>query len=104
VANASGYQAGFLNENTTPDQYRIYRRTKGKPAVLASVTGPKLNAGDQLLFRAIGTTLELWRGAAGSWTRILTATDSTFKSGGYLALAARNSSVRLDNFGGGTLP
>lgn len=103
-ANSGGYQAGFLNATTGLDQYRIRRTSGTASTTLASVTGPKLNAGDQLLFRAIGTTLELWRGAAGSWTRILTANDSTFKSSGSLALLARNGSVRLDNFGGGTLP
>jgi hypothetical protein len=105
LASSSGYEAIFLNINGGLDQYRIMLRSNGeKGATLASGTGPELKAGDTLLFRAIGSSLELWRGSAGSWTRILTATDTTFASGGYLALEARNTVVRLDDFGGGALP
>jgi hypothetical protein len=68
------------------------------------VTGPELVAGDKLLFRAIGTTLELWRDSGGAWTKILSATNGTISSSGNLALIARDNAVRLDDFGGGTLP
>ena len=104
-ATSSGYQAAFINVSSGTDQYKIWLRTNGQTsAVLASATGPELSAGDQLLFRAIGTTLELWRDSAGKWTKLLTATDGTITSGGYLALITRDGAVRLDNFGGGTLP
>jgi hypothetical protein len=73
-------------------------------ATLASVSGPTLKAGDQLLFRAIGSTLELWRFDAGVWTKLLSATDSTYTGAGYLALSARDGTVRIANFGGGALP
>ena len=103
---SSGYQARFINEASGTDQYQILLRTNGASTstTLASVTGPELVAGDELLFRAIGTTLELWRNSAGTWTKILSATNGTISGGGYLALIARDNAVRLDNFGGGTLP
>jgi hypothetical protein len=105
LTTTSGYQAYFINRSPGTDQYKITVRTNGTTtATLASVTGPKLNPGDQLLFRAIGSTLELWRFTGGSWTRILTASDGTYKSAGYINVTARNAVVRLDNFGGGTLP
>ncbi len=105
AANASGYQAYYIFRSGQADQYRISARVNGiTGATLASANGPTLSAGDQLLFRAIGTTLELWRLHTGTWTRILTATDSTFQSAGYLNLTARNGTVRMTNFGGGTLP
>jgi hypothetical protein len=105
AANASGYQAYYIYRSSQADQYKIISRSNGTTSTtLASVTGPTLQPGDQLLFRAIGTTLELWRFHAGAWTRILTATDSTFQSAGYLNLTARDGTVRLTNFGGGTLP
>ena len=105
AANASGYQAYYIFRSGQADQYRIISRTNGTTSTtLASVNGPTLSPGDELLFRAIGTTLELWRLDAGTWTRILSATDSTFQSAGYLNLTARDGAVRLTNFGGGTLP
>ena len=105
AANASGYQAYYIFRSSQADQYKIISRVNGTTSnTLATVNGPTLVAGDQLLFRAIGTTLELWRFDAGVWTRILSATDSTYQGAGYLNLTGRNGKVRLTNFGGGTLP
>jgi hypothetical protein len=105
AANASGYQAYYIYRSKQADQYKIISRVNGTTSItLASSNGPTLNPGDQLLFRAIGTTLELWRLDAGTWARILSASDSTYKEAGYLNLTARDGSVRLTNFGGGTLP
>jgi hypothetical protein len=105
LQTASGYQAYYIYRATPPDQYRIIVRTNGSTStILATANGPTLKPGDQLLFRAIGSTLELWRGTSGTWSRILTATDTTYTGAGYLNLTARDTTVRLDNFGGGTLP
>jgi hypothetical protein len=105
AANASGYQAYYIFRAKQADQYKIICRVNGNTSItLASANGPTLNPGDQLLFRAIGTTLELWRGSAGTWTRILAASDGTYQGAGYLNMTARNSTVRLTGFGGGTLP
>jgi hypothetical protein len=105
AATASGYQAFYIFRTGQPDQYKIIRRTNGTTStVLTSVDGPSLKAGDRLLFRGIGTTLELWRENAGAWTRLLTTTDTAFQGAGYLNMTSRNGTVRLANFGGGTLP
>jgi hypothetical protein len=105
AASASGYQAYYIYRAHQADQYKIICRTNGTTSTtLASANGPTLNPGDRLLLRAIGTTLELWRLDAGAWSRILSATDSTYQSAGYLNLTARNGTVRLASFGGGTLP
>jgi hypothetical protein len=105
LSTASGYQAYYIYRSSQPDQYRIIVRVNGSTSTtLVSANGPSLKAGDRLLFRAIGTTLELWRFDAGSWTRLLVTTDTTYQTAGYLNLTARDGAVRLSNFGGGTLP
>ena len=105
LTTASGYQAYYIYRATQADQYKIIVRVNGSTSTtLASATGPTLQPGDQLLFRAIGSTLELWRGSGAAWTRILSATDTTYAGAGYVDLTARDTTVRLDNFGGGTLP
>ena len=105
TSTASGYQAYYAYQSNGSDQYwisvRVNGATQGK---LVSVTGPTLKPGDTLLFRAIGSTLELWRESGTTWTRLLTTTDTTITSAGYLMLSTRDTTVRLDNFGGGTLP
>jgi hypothetical protein len=101
LTTGSGYQAYFQNR-TGIDQYGIYKRVNGSLAVLVSVTGPELQAGDRLLFRAVGATLEFWLGHAGSWTKVVSTNDSTYTTAGYIALTSKNAVVRLDDFGGGT--
>jgi hypothetical protein len=105
LSTASGYQAYYAYQSNGSDQYwisvRVNGATQGK---LVTATGPTLTAGDTLLLRAIGSTLELWRESGTTWTRLLKATDTTITSGGYLMVSTRDTSVRLDNFGGGTLP
>ncbi len=105
ISSSSGYQAIYTFHSSGADQYKILTRTNGAiAATLASQTGPTLKAGDRLLLRAIGTTIELWRFSLGTWTRLLSATDTTYKGAGYVALSASNNVVAVDNFGGGTLP
>jgi hypothetical protein len=102
----SGGDEGFIsNQANGTVQYRILRRSNGETmTTFAMGTGPALVAGDKLLLRAIGTSLELWRMTGGTWSRVLTATDSASPTSGYVGLHAKNTTVRLDDFGGGTLP
>jgi len=101
-ATGNGYQGYFYNRTPGTDEYKIWKRVNGVGSLLAAVVGPELQPGDQLLFRAVGSTLDLWVGHAGSWTKALTATDTTYTGSGFLGLSTRNNVVRLDNFGGGT--
>lgn len=81
-------------------------RTNGTSdaALVSTTAGPRLIAGDKLLFRAIGSTLELWIYDSGTWSKVLSTRNSAITSGGFSMLTTRNSVVRLDDFGGGTLP
>lgn len=105
LSTLSAYQMYYIYHSSGADQYKISVRTNGlTTTTVASATGPTLNPGDQLLFRAIGTTLELWRESSGIWSRILVGTDGTYQNAGYTFVTARDPAVLLDNFGGGTLP
>jgi hypothetical protein len=105
LSTLSAYQMYYIYHSSGADQYKISVRTNGlTTTTVASATGPTLNPGDQLLFRAIGTTLELWRESSGTWSRILVGTDGTYQNAGYTFVTARDPAVLLDNFGGGTLP
>jgi uncharacterized protein YmfQ (DUF2313 family) len=97
---ANGYQAYFYNQTGT-DTYQIGKRVNGAFTSLATVTGPELSAGDKLWFNATGNKLTLYRYNAGTWKLVLQTTDTTYTTGGYLELNARNTTFRLDDFGGG---
>ncbi len=63
ATTSGGYQAYYIYRSTPPDQYKIVLRPIGQSGAvtLTSANGPTLSPGDHLLFRAIGSTLELWR-------------------------------------------
>jgi hypothetical protein len=102
----SAYQGFYVHGTATPDEYKIVLRTNGTSdtALVSTTAGPRLAAGDRLLFRAIGNTLELWVYDGGAWLKVLSTRSTAIPSAGYATLTARNSVVRLDDFGGGTLP
>ena len=108
TATESGYFAYFINRSGGTDQYKIADAPEWRAdaGTLTSVTGPDAGAGDQAAVPArSATTLELWRQSAGSWVAVPDRVrQPRSRAAGYLAVWARNTAVRLDNFGGGTLP
>ena len=96
TTSRSGYCAQISGSAWT-----LVRIDKGTSVVLA--TGSQtVGAGDKLGLTVTGSALVAWYApaATGTWTRILTATDTTYTSAGYLAMESRAS--HLDDFGGGT--
>lgn len=76
----------------------LFRQEDGTSNFLNSAT-PTVAAGDSVAITAIGSSLVGWtKAAAGSWTQVVTATDSTFMNGGYIGFGTSNTS-RLDSFG-----
>jgi hypothetical protein len=80
------------------DQLLLDRLTNGaftNRLTLAS----EIALGDTLLLRATGPLLEVWRRNGGGWTRLGFASDSTYAGAGYVGVALRGTSGRLDDFG-----
>jgi hypothetical protein len=70
---------------------------------ITSVHNP-IGVGDSLGIRVLGSTIEAWfKGVTGSWSLILSATDSTFTTGGEIGLIDYTTTDLFDNFGGGTV-
>lgn len=70
------------------------------PTTLGSTVTQAVAAGDQIAMQVIGSTLEGWRKpSAGSWTLILSRTDSTYANAGYVgAEITNNQETVIDNF------
>lgn len=82
----------------------IFKFTNSSPTLLTSLAG-SLSAGDSIGASAVGSRLSLYKKAVGgSWpsTPILTVVDTSFPDPGYIGMMAVQSTVRLDDFGGGT--
>lgn len=90
-----------------PSSMELAKWSSGYTA-LASTASITISDGDSFGISAIGTALKAYhKPAAGSWTEILSATDSAISAAGYIflrAVASISDGTRFDNFGGGTIP
>ena len=85
-----------------PDQVFIERIDNG--ALVNRLTVNRdLTAGDVLLLRAEGSTLEVWHRAGSTWSRLGTVSDSTYPAAGFAGFGLRGTTGRLDDFGARTL-
>lgn len=96
VAGETGYMAQWNNSSGL-----IITRENSKESFtnLSSDSAARFVADDQIGFSAVGSTLTVYKNG----TAVLTATDSTYSSAGYLAIGMRSWSGRIDDFGGGTI-
>ncbi len=98
TSNRSGYCLHVAGST-----WQLIRIDKGASAVLLA-TSQTTAPGDKLGLTVTGTTLTGWYApaATGTWTRLLSTTDSTYSTAGYLALEAR--ATHIDDFGGRNIP
>jgi len=96
-AAVDGYMLLFSQLSGT-DQIALYRITDGALTQLATANR-ELAAGTRLLLRARGDTLEGWAREGSTWTRVTSATDSTYAGAGYAGIGIRGKTGRLDDFG-----
>jgi fibronectin type 3 domain-containing protein len=96
-----GSSAGYLlrtNQLSGPDEVWLERFNGGATRLLTITQ--ELAAGDTILLRAKGSTIEAWRlPSGGSWSRLGTLRDATYGAPGYVGIGLRGTSGRLDDFG-----
>ena len=81
----------------------IYRLDNGTQTLLNSATGITFQVDDKVGFELIGSNFRGLRWRAGSWTQIVTASDSTYTAAGYIGLQS-NHLAQMDDFFAGTIP
>ena len=80
------------------DQWVLQRVTNYTWTTLASGS-QEVAAGNRVLLRAVGTTLEAWIRSGTSWTRVLRVSDTAYTGAGYVGVGLRAKTGRLDDFG-----
>lgn len=86
-------------------QWGIQRFDNGVGASLGSLVSQDISDGDQVLFQAYGDILAGFLGSGGTWAQVVSASDSTYTSAGFVGVDLVNGQRwRLDDFGGGTFP
>jgi len=93
----------FRSSGVNDDGLQLAVETDGADTALGFSGGFDWAVGDKYGIRANKNRIEAWRcPSGGSWTRLISAVDSTYASAGYIGLAAEASSLRLTDIGGGT--
>ena len=98
---ADGYELRTIQQAGT-DQVLLERVDNGTLVTRLTIN-QELAAGDTLLLRAKGTTIEAWRNDGSSWSRLGLVTDSTYGAGGYTGIGLRGTTGRLEDFGARTM-
>ena len=92
-----GYMLRTLQLSGT-DQLYLERIDNGAITRLLTVAR-ELAAGDVLLLRVQGSTLEAWLRSGTTWSRLGSADDARYTSAGYVGIGIRGKTGRLDDFG-----
>jgi hypothetical protein len=61
-------------------------------------------AGDILMLCAVDSTISAYLYTSNAWSEIVAATDTAYTDAGYLQLAVTDTTVRVDDFSGATVP
>lgn len=71
---------------------------------ISGYVGKPLNVGDRIGIRVVDTTIQGWYydGTSGVWIIVFEVTNTTYASGGYIAIQTFDTPIRFDDFGGGT--
>lgn len=92
----------YLTNNAGTDTIAIQRVDNAVPTSLTS-TSREVAAGDKIGIRVIGNTITAWHYSGGAWAEVLSTTDSTYGSAGYIGMASTDTTTRIDDFGGGII-
>ena len=99
-AAVDGYSVMFWHSDSV---LRVYRYDNGATTQLGADISRTSVAGDSFGMQIIGSTIEVWYKASGGvWSSYGTRTDSTYSAEGNLGVGMWFSTVRVDDFGGGT--
>jgi hypothetical protein len=102
---SDGYGLGVEGDGTNMARWVIQRYTNGAwEANLGAPVTQTVAAGDSVGLESVGSTLNAYhKPAAGSWTLLFSRTDATYAAAGNVGLSMAGTTVRVDDFGGGTL-
>lgn len=99
---ASAYQAKYVHG--APGFVEAIRMVNGATFTSLGTAASTLAAGDKVGMYVYGNKIEVWTSSAGTWALTLgPITESALPTAGYIGTEMFNTTVRGDDFGGGTL-
>lgn len=97
----AGYEARFEGAASNL-KVELSKWVTGARTVLASTSNYVLPTGNTIALSETGGNVTLWTGKAGSYSQVLTATDSTYTSG-YVGMEVSGSAPQLHSFRAGNM-
>jgi RHS repeat-associated protein len=98
----SGYQLRWTLNSGSSYKVTLSKWSAGTEAVLASNAAVTIATGTTMAIADTGGAVSVWQGSGGSFTSILSASDTTFSSG-YAGIEALDTTSRSINFKAGQL-
>jgi hypothetical protein len=92
---------GYAVQVTAGGAWSIQRLNGTATVQIASGSSHTLAAGDKVLIRAVGSTIQGLVFSGGTWTVMVTVSDSTYTGAGYFSMQAHTAV--FDDFGGGSI-
>lgn len=104
-SSVDGYRFDITTDTaTTPDDFwKITRVDNNVGTQLGSTVGQAYASGDSFGAERIGSTLTGYLKTGGVWSSVITQSDSTYTSAGYIGVQMEDSVFRIDDFSGGTV-
>lgn len=102
TSGLDGYEVDYAQRSGT-DQVYVYRIDDATFTQLGATVNQEFSAGDGLGMEVIGSTIRALRRSGGTWAELASRTDSTYASAGRIGFGIRNTTGRVDDFGGGTV-
>lgn len=104
VLNTAGGPDGYRLSYNGDGTFYIDRMDSGTATHLGTVISRSLSNGDAVGIEMVGSTFTFYyKASGGSWTSVTTRTDATHSAAGYIGLEVQSTTIRGDNFGGGTI-
>ena len=97
-SSSNGYLLVLANDTT--DELRFEKITAGGTDGELTRIYQNFNVGDSLGVRAEGNVFSFYRKSGGVWSKVGEYTDSSYNHDGSVALYARGTAGRIDDFGG----
>ena len=103
VGTTDGYFI-FIDTTSGTNNWTLARKDNNTSVAIGSNGSQAVAAGSKVGLRVLGTTLSAWyQPSGGSWTQVVSTTDTTYSAAGRIAMKMRGDLGRFDNFGGGTV-
>lgn len=99
----NGYAVRAAKVDAGTDVIQLSRIDNSVATSLATYN-QEISSGDSIGIECNGSTIKAYyKASGGSWTEVISVTDSTYGSGGRASLAIISSVATVDNYGGGDI-